>query len=138
MYGNMALEQARLATCPRLKVGALVVDEQENIILATAYNGAPTGEPHCLDVGCDVVNDHCRRAIHCETNLCVRGGRPLMKGRLVVITHVPCYACAGLLVQTGISRLAYLDYYRTPEYSAPGISRLERAGIEVWRHALTA
>lgn len=137
-YQRIAREWARLATCPRLHVGAVVVDQRENVIVASAYNGAPTGEPHCSDIGCLLVDDHCRRAIHAEDNLCIFGGRPQMRGKLVVITHTPCFRCAGLLVQTGIAELAFLEYYRSAEYSQPAIARLETAGIKVWHAPLDA
>ena len=38
------------STCLRRKVGAVLVKEKR--ILATGYNGAPTGLPHCEEVGC--------------------------------------------------------------------------------------
>lgn len=132
IYQRIAQEWARLATCPRLQVGAVVVDEAANVVRASAYNGAPTGEPHCCDVGCLVIDDHCRRAIHAEDNLCIFAGRPQMQGQLVVITHSPCFRCAGLLVQTGIRALAFLEYYRSAAYSQPALDRLRAAGIEVW------
>ena len=37
------------STCNRAKVGAVFVRDKN--ILATGYNGAPAGLPHCLDVG---------------------------------------------------------------------------------------
>ena len=134
----MALQQARLATCPRLQVGGIVIDEEERRILMASHNGAPRGEPHCLDKGCDVVNDHCRRAVHCEKNLAVYAGRALMRGNLVLITHTPCYDCAGLLVQTGIRKLIYLEHYRDANYSRPGVERLLQAGVEVLHRPLAA
>ena len=56
------------ATCTRGRVGAIMVDS-EHRILATGYNGAPRGEPHCIDVGCNVVDDHCIRVDHAEINM---------------------------------------------------------------------
>ena len=41
---------AERGTCPRLKVGAVIT--VDNRIIATGYNGAPAGLPHCSDVGC--------------------------------------------------------------------------------------
>ena len=38
------------ATCPRLKVGAILVKDRK--IISTGYNGAPRKVPECLDVGC--------------------------------------------------------------------------------------
>ena len=38
------------STCLRRKVGAVLVKERR--ILATGYNGAPGGLPHCEETGC--------------------------------------------------------------------------------------
>lgn len=63
---RIAMEVASRSTCPRASVGAVIV--RDNRILASGYNGAPAGEPHCTEVGCDMVDGHCKRAIHAETN----------------------------------------------------------------------
>jgi len=41
---------AQRSTCLRRQVGAVIVKDKR--ILATGYNGAPGGVPHCEDVGC--------------------------------------------------------------------------------------
>ncbi|MEO0101886.1 MAG: deaminase, partial [candidate division WOR-3 bacterium] len=38
------------STCLRRKVGAILVKDKR--ILATGYNGAPTGLKHCAETGC--------------------------------------------------------------------------------------
>jgi len=63
---NIAKEVATRSTCPRASVGAVVV--KNNRILTTGYNGSPPGKVHCIDAGCVIVNDHCERVIHAETN----------------------------------------------------------------------
>lgn len=63
---NIAREVARRSTCPRASVGAVIV--KDNRVLTTGYNGAPIGEAYCEDVGCLVIDNHCQRAIHAETN----------------------------------------------------------------------
>jgi dCMP deaminase len=60
------------ATCPRASVGAVVVKDKR--IISTGYDDAPAhleveaGEWHCTEAGCDIVNNHCTRAIHAEVN----------------------------------------------------------------------
>ncbi|MCK4727749.1 MAG: cytidine deaminase, partial [Desulfobacterales bacterium] len=49
-FMDIASLVARRSTCRRRRVGAIVVRDKR--ILATGYNGAPTGLPHCLDIGC--------------------------------------------------------------------------------------
>ena len=41
---------AKRSTCTRREVGAVLLKNKR--ILATGYNGAPTGISHCIDVGC--------------------------------------------------------------------------------------
>ncbi|RLI84150.1 MAG: hypothetical protein DRP01_08380 [Archaeoglobales archaeon] len=49
-FMELALVVSKRSTCLRQKVGAVIVKDKR--ILATGYNGAPSGMPHCLDVGC--------------------------------------------------------------------------------------
>lgn len=65
-YIRIAMEVASRSTCKRAAVGAVIVKDRH--IIATGYNGAPAGEPHCLDEGCIVKDDHCVRAVHAEIN----------------------------------------------------------------------
>ena len=57
---------ASRSTCPRASVGAVIVKNKR--ILSTGYNGASSKEPHCAAVGCLMINNHCERTIHAETN----------------------------------------------------------------------
>lgn len=57
---------SKLGTCLRSKVGCVIV--RDGRILSTGYNGSPPGLPHCLDVGCEMVNGHCVRCTHAESN----------------------------------------------------------------------
>lgn len=70
---GIAQAVSKRASCPRASVGAVIV--KENRILATGYNGAANGEEHCIDIGCDVVGEHCQRAIHAETNAVAQAAR---------------------------------------------------------------
>ena len=70
---NIAKAVSARSTCPRASVGAVIV--RDHHIVATGYNGAPSGEPQCDEVGCLVENDHCQRAIHAETNAVAAAAR---------------------------------------------------------------
>lgn len=63
------------ATCPRASVGAILVDKDTKRILATGYNGAASGEPHCVDVGCKMEDGHCQSAIHAELNVIAQAAK---------------------------------------------------------------
>lgn len=110
-----ALVIAQRSTCDRALVGSVLV--KDNRIIGTGYNGSVTGEPHCDDVGHQLVDGHCVRTIHSEMNSliqCVRNGVSTDNTEIYV-THFPCYNCAKALVQAGIKRINYyFDYHDSP------------------------
>lgn len=104
------------STCLRGQVGAIAVRDAR--VVATGYNGSPPGADHCLDVGCDIEEDHpelgCQRTIHAESNLIAWAARTgiQLRGAHVWSTHSPCQRCALLLVQAGIEAFTFLAPYR--------------------------
>ena len=110
-----ALVIAQRSTCDRALVGSVLV--KDNRIIGTGYNGSVTGEPHCDDVGHQLVDGHCVRTIHSEMNSliqCARNGVSTDNTEIYV-THFPCYNCAKALVQAGIKRINYyFDYNDSP------------------------
>jgi pyrimidine deaminase RibD-like protein len=70
---NIAKDVAARSTCPRASVGVVIV--KDNHILSAGYNGAPPGESHCIEVGCLMINNHCERTIHAETNAVVQAAK---------------------------------------------------------------
>lgn len=99
---NIASAVAARASCPRASVGAVIVNA-DNHIVATGYNGAPSGEPHCIDVGCDVQDDHCQRALHAEVNAVVHATGALKGSRIYVYGRGVCRECAKVLTAAGVS-----------------------------------
>jgi dCMP deaminase len=67
---EMMLEIARVVsmrgTCSRAQVGCVIT--KDGRILSLGYNGSPPGQPHCIDVGCEMEYGHCIRTIHAEAN----------------------------------------------------------------------
>lgn len=66
-FFDMACLVSKRATCPRASIGVVIVDDKHRV-LATGFNGALAGEPHCTDVGCTIFADHCVRATHAEVS----------------------------------------------------------------------
>jgi dCMP deaminase len=132
---------AERSTCNRAKVGAVIVRDKN--ILATGYNGAPAGLPHCLDVGCLVytsrtpkgeVEENCFRTIHAEINAIAQAAKngATIRDADIYITHTPCIHCLKVLVNTGIRRIFYEH-----EYKRTTLDELLRyANIELERVAL--
>ena len=78
---KIAFLVAERSTCLRRKVGAVAVKDRR--ILATGYNGAPSGLSHCLDIGCmreklkvpsGERHELCR-ALHAEQNIIIQAAR---------------------------------------------------------------
>lgn len=109
---NLAYYVASRATCPRKQVGAVLVNENKRII-STGYNGSKPGEPHCIDdgVGCVVIDDACKRAIHAENN-CIK---PVFwknrAGTTLYCTDSPCLYCSYLIAKSGIIEVVFVRQY---------------------------
>lgn len=104
---RIARDVSLRATCPARHVGALLVRDKR--ILATGYNGAPSGMKHCSEVGCRLEDSKCVRVIHAEHNAilqCALHGVSTL-GSTLYTTHRPCSACTRLVVGAGIERVIY-------------------------------
>ena len=119
-FMQIAVLTAERATCPRAHVGAIAVKNRH--IIMSAYNGSPPHAKHCDDVGCYMVNGHCIRTVHAETNLisnCAKMGISL-EGATVYVTHKPCAFCTKLLISAGVEYVIYKENMKDkdllPEY----------------------
>lgn len=109
---------AKRSTCLHRQIGCVLLNAKGHV-LATGYNGAASGLPHCSDLGfCakeDVGftsgqgHDHCV-AIHAEQNA-------LMQCRFIdeidtaYISCSPCMTCAKLFLNTGVKAIFYHKQY---------------------------
>lgn len=126
---------AQRATCLRRKVGAVIVKDKR--MLATGYNGAPSGLKHCLEIGClreklkipsGQRHELCR-GLHGEQNAIIQASLYgiSVKGSSIYITNQPCVICAKMLINAGISEIIISDAY--PDEMA--MEFLKEAGIRV-------
>jgi len=113
---------ASRSTCLRRRVGAILVKEKR--ILATGYNGAPAGLPHCEVVGCLRENSHIPsgtrhelcRGLHAEQNAILQAahyGIPIA-GSVLYCTNKPCVICAKMIINAGITEVIYGEGYNDP------------------------
>lgn len=116
---EVALLVSKRATCLRRRVGAVLVKEKK--ILATGYNGAPSGLKHCLDVGClrerykvpsGERHELCR-GLHAEQNVILQAALYGIstKGSMLYITNQPCIICAKMLINAGIEEIIITGDY---------------------------
>jgi len=126
---------AERSTCRRHHVGAVAVRNKH--ILATGYNGAPSGAKDCLELGClrDELNipsgtrhEICR-GIHAEQNVIIQAGLHgvSLEGSTLYATHTPCVLCAKMLINAKIKRLVSFGSYNDDEF----VKLFREAGIEV-------
>jgi dCMP deaminase len=109
---NIAVVVATRATCDRKHVGAVIV--KDNSILSTGYNGSISGMPHCDDAGHLMENNHCVRTVHAEANAISQAARHgvSINNSTIYITASPCYNCFSLIINSGIKRIIYYEFYR--------------------------
>ena len=90
---------------------------REKRILTTGFNGSPSGQPHCDEVGHLIVNGHCERTIHAETNSIIQAALHGVSTRSATcyVTHFPCINCTKVLINAGITRIVYHVAYRVDE-----------------------
>ena len=118
---EIARVTARRGTCTRAQVGAVIVGNGH--VLSSGYNGAPQGQPHCLDIGCLVhktelpsgeVELNCRRTVHAEANAIVQAALhgTSIRGAWLYCTHSPCPNCYMLILNAGIAKVIYEKPYK--------------------------
>ena len=123
-YLNIAKEVAQRATCFRVRVGAIIVRNDQ--IVATGYNGAPRKVRDCFERGnClkDKLNvpsgqgyELCR-SVHAEQNCFInsaRAGVSVLGGDMYLwgingrnneeIDTFPCFICKKMIINAGLVR----------------------------------
>ncbi len=116
------------STCTRLSVGAILVRDQR--MIAGGYNGSVSGDKHCIDDGCYMVDGHCLRTIHAEMNAvlqCAKFGIPT-DGAELYVTDFPCLQCTKMLLQAGV-KIHYLRNYNNDSYALE-LLKLKEVALE--------
>ena len=108
----------------RLKVGAIVVSEDNSQMLSVGYNGNYKGGPNVHES----TEPGQSGFIHAEVNALVKCDYNFHKKKHMYLTHSPCRACAKLIVNADIARVIYDIPYR----DSTGLEILTSVGIEVF------
>jgi dCMP deaminase len=110
---------ATRSTCLRRQVGAILVKERN--ILATGYNGVPSGISHCGATGC--LRERLRvpsgerhelcRGLHAEQNAIIQAARHGINidGATLYCTTMPCIICTKMIINAGIRAIVYGEGY---------------------------
>jgi dCMP deaminase len=123
------------STCLRRKVGAIIVKDRR--ILATGYNGTPSGVKHCDEVEClreklkipsGERHELCR-GLHAEQNVLLQAALYGISVRdsAIYCTNQPCTICAKMLINAGVKEIIIANGY--PDKMA--VDFLKEARIKV-------
>ncbi|MHA1332325.1 MAG: deoxycytidylate deaminase, partial [Candidatus Hodarchaeales archaeon] len=126
-FMNIAKQVATRSTCDRKSIGAVIV--RDKTILSTGYNGSIRGLAHCDEVGHMMENNHCVRTVHAEANAiaqAAKNGVSVDKAE-IYITASPCWTCFKLLVNAGINKIYYGEFYRDDRI----FTAAQEAGVEL-------
>ncbi|MBT1071782.1 deoxycytidylate deaminase [Pelotalea chapellei] len=110
---------ATRSSCLRRQVGAVLVKERN--ILATGYNGVPSGITHCNSTGClrERLNvpsgerhELCR-GLHAEQNAIIQAAKhgTNINGATLYCTTMPCIICSKMIINAGITKVVYGEGY---------------------------
>ena len=111
---KLAMLASERSTCPRMHCGCVLV--KDRFVLATGYNGSLPHQPHCEDIGCLIVDNHCVRTNHAEINALVQAAvhGVSIKGSTAYITNMSCTTCSKALIAAGIKRVVvFTDFHDT-------------------------
>ena len=118
-FMTIVRDVATRSTCRRRKVGAILVKDKR--IIATGYNGGPTGLAHCLEIGClreqlgipsGQQHELCR-GVHAEQNAIIQAARYGVHtdGSVLYCTTQPCVQCTKMLLNAGVTEIIFSEGY---------------------------
>ena len=118
-FMKLANDVATRTTCLRRGVGCVIV--KDNRILATGYNGVPSGLRHCCETGClreklgvpsGKRHEICR-GLHAEQNAIIQAAKYgiNIQGSKIYVNTQPCIVCAKMIINAGIEEIIYQNPY---------------------------
>lgn len=115
-------ELAKASTC-RVQIACVIL--KRNIIVGVGYNGSISGDHHCSDVGCLLVDNpnagsgftgkSCIRTVHAEMNAvlkCTERGSEESGWLDAYCTYQPCVNCFKAMMQIGVRKIVYRKLYK--------------------------
>ena len=113
-FSQIATLVGERSTCRRRKVGCVLVDSKKHIV-ATGYNGVPSGFTHCLDQPCEgatapsgVDLDKCL-AVHAEVNAFLQ--LTSEDTLTAYLPATPCFSCAKMICNSNVKRIVAKEWY---------------------------
>ena len=151
---QVAYTFAKLSYAERRRVGCIIVKDKQ--VISYGYNGTPHGFDNICeeietkyydnpdsaaileDMGWIMPKDNSctchryvtkREVLHAESNAIMKVAKSTMscEGAELYTTTCPCFDCAKLIIQAGISKVYFTEDYR----DMSGVELLKTAGISV-------
>ena len=126
IWMGLTLHIADRSRDPRLKVGSVIVTEDNTTVLAIGYNGDQQGgdnKPDSLEPGKSGF-------IHAEANALIKMNFGDHRNKKMYLTHSPCPVCARMIVNAGIKYVVFCDEYR----DSKGLDILKNSGVSVEKY----
>ena len=125
-YMDIALRWAKMSVAKRKQVGCIIVKDSQ--IISDGYNGTPIGFDNNCEFESRYGYETKREVLHAESNAITKLAKSPHSslGATMYITLSPCFNCAKLIVQSGISRVVYLEEYT----ETSGVELLSKANID--------
>lgn len=102
---------AKQATCNKLKTSAIICKDDK--IISQGFNDSLLSDNNCLNNGCLVVNNHCKRCIHAEQKAILNAakqGIQLLDSEIYTL-YFPCNDCLKQIISAGIKKIYYINDY---------------------------
>lgn len=124
VWMSMAKAVSERSYDPRLKVGAIIVSDDNTQLLSLGYNGNYSGgpnEPESTEPGQSGF-------LHAEINALIKCDFNFYKKKVLYVTHSPCRQCSKAIINGRISKVIYDIQYR----DTSGLDILKSSGISVF------
>lgn len=120
---------------PSTKVGAVIVD-QERRVVSLGYNGFPKGISD--DKRLDKREIKYKMVVHAECNALLFAAKDLAGCTIYTHPFMPCPTCAGMIIQSGITRVVSLENknWRWQEEFETSRKMFKEAGIDLLEYEI--
>ena len=105
--------------------------DKNNRLIGAGYNGSLPGHPHCDEVGHLMVDGHCLRTLHAETNAIMHSSGDL-EGATAYVLGTPCIDCVKKLLAKKVKKILFTRNYDNKDRGGEYIFELAKAsGAEI-------
>ena len=134
---------SEVSPCPRRKVGAIIIDPSDGVVVSDGYNGTPRGSKNVLCGG-----DFCLRnseevksgtqndigCHHAEMNAILNSARRGQStlGKWLIVSCSPCLMCAKAIHHAGITKTIISNI---PDSHTEGLTYLKENKVEILFHS---